>query len=93
MYSLELPRHWKADMRFGAWTVRSLYRALSLKTVWCKLAKYNFGIVIIQDVRRDKDGNDVVSNYAFFCGNGNADCHLRMGIFIHNAMRSAIKRV
>jgi exonuclease III len=39
------------DMRFGTWTVRSLYRAGSLKTVASELAKYNLDLVAVQEVR------------------------------------------
>jgi hypothetical protein len=40
MDSLE-PKQWKMDMRFGICNVRDLYRAASLKTEACELAKYN----------------------------------------------------
>jgi hypothetical protein len=57
MDSLEWPRQWKMDMMFGTWHVRSLYRAGSLKTVACKLAKYNLDPVAAQEVRQDKVGS------------------------------------
>jgi exonuclease III len=38
-------------MRFGAWNVRSLYRAGSLKTVSRELARYKIDLVGVQKVR------------------------------------------
>jgi hypothetical protein len=32
MDSLEQPRHWKMDTRFGTWNVTNLYRLGSLRT-------------------------------------------------------------
>jgi hypothetical protein len=31
--SLVRPKHWKKDMRFGTWNVRSLYRVGAIKSV------------------------------------------------------------
>jgi hypothetical protein len=39
------------NMRFETWHIRSLYRAGSLKIVARKLAKYNFDLVAVQEVR------------------------------------------
>jgi len=45
--SLERPRQRKVAVRFGTWTVRSLYMAGSLKTVASELAKYNLDLVAV----------------------------------------------
>jgi hypothetical protein len=37
---LAQPNHWKMDMRFGTWNVRSLYKSGSLKTVERVLRMY-----------------------------------------------------
>jgi hypothetical protein len=34
-------------MRLGTWNVRSLYRAVALKTVASELAKYNLDLVAV----------------------------------------------
>jgi hypothetical protein len=39
------------DMRFGTWNGRSYYTASSLKAVGSELAKYNLGVVAVQEVR------------------------------------------
>jgi hypothetical protein len=43
-------------MRFGKWSVRSLYKAGSLKAA-SELAKRNFDLVAVQEVRWDKGGS------------------------------------
>jgi hypothetical protein len=45
------PKLWNMDMRFGAWNVKSLYRAGSLKTVSRELARYKIDLVGVQEVR------------------------------------------
>jgi hypothetical protein len=37
--SLVQPKHWKKDMRFGTWNVRSLYRVGAIKSVVWELEK------------------------------------------------------
>jgi hypothetical protein len=49
--SLEQTRQWKMDMRFGTWSIRSLYRVGSLKTVARKLVKYNLDLTAVKEVR------------------------------------------
>jgi hypothetical protein len=39
------------DLRFGTWTVRSLYREGSLMTVSKELARYKLDLVGVQEVR------------------------------------------
>jgi hypothetical protein len=41
-------------MKFGAWNVRILYRASSLKAAARKLARYELDLVDVQEVRWDK---------------------------------------
>jgi hypothetical protein len=38
--SLVRPKHWKKDMRFGTWNVRSLYKVGGIKSVVGELEKY-----------------------------------------------------
>jgi hypothetical protein len=52
-------------MRFGTWSVRSLYRSGSLITVARELARYKLDLVGVQKVMRDK-GDTVRTVYAFF---------------------------
>jgi len=42
------------DMSFGAWNVRSLYRAGSLTTSAMELTRYKLDLVGVQQVRWDK---------------------------------------
>jgi hypothetical protein len=73
MDSLEQPTLWKIDMRVGAWNVRILYRAGSLKTVASKLANYNSDLVAVPEVRSIEDDGQPADDYTFFYGNGNAN--------------------
>jgi hypothetical protein len=43
--SLVQPKHWKKDMRFGTWNVRSLYRVDAIKSVVGELEKYKLDLV------------------------------------------------
>jgi exonuclease III len=63
-------------MRFGTWSVRSLYRAGSLKTVARDLRKYKLDLVGVQEVRWEKRSTESAEDYAFFYGRGNADHQL-----------------
>jgi exonuclease III len=81
------------DMRFGTWNVRSLYRSGSLKTETGESTKYKLDLVGVQEIRWDKSGTGPAGDYTFLYGNGNADHHLGTGFFIHNKIRSAVKRV
>jgi exonuclease III len=78
---LAQPKHWKMDMRFGTWNVRSLYRSGSMKMVARELGKYKLDLVGIQEVRRDKGGTERAEDYTFFYGAGNEDYQLGTGFF------------
>jgi hypothetical protein len=52
-------------MRFGTWKVKSLYRAVTLKTVARELGKYKLDLVGIQ-VRWEKGGTEKAEDYTFF---------------------------
>jgi hypothetical protein len=55
-------------MRFGTWTVTSLYRSGSLIIVSRKLAKYKLDLVGVQEVKWDKRGTVRAEDYIFVCG-------------------------
>jgi hypothetical protein len=70
------PKLWKTDMRFGAWNVRSLYRAGSLMTVASEISKYKLDLVGVQEVRLDGGGTEPAGEYASFYGKGNENHEL-----------------
>jgi hypothetical protein len=83
----------KMDVRFGMWNVWSLYRAGSVTTVGSKLAKYNVGLVVVQEVRWDNGGSEPVDSYTFFSGCGNANhCLGQAFFFVHKGIISAVMR-
>jgi hypothetical protein len=61
------------DMRFGTWSVTSLYRGGSLRTVATELAKCKLDVVAVQGLRRKVGGIQY--------GNENDNHHLGAGIF------------
>jgi hypothetical protein len=63
-------------MTFGTWSVRSLYRAGSLKTVVRELGKYKLDLVGVQEVRWENGGTERAEDYMFFYGKGNEDHQL-----------------
>jgi exonuclease III len=67
---LEQLKHWKIDMKFGTWNVRSLYRSGSLKTVARELGKYKLDLVGVQEVRWNKGGTERAEDYTIFYGAG-----------------------
>jgi hypothetical protein len=52
----------KVDMRFGAWNVRSLYRADLLRTLAKEISKYKLDLVGVQ-VRWDRSGIKPAGKY------------------------------
>jgi hypothetical protein len=79
MYSLhKQTKLKKMNMRFGAWNVRSLYRAGSLMTVANKILKQSVGV---QEVRWDRGGTEPAGKCTFFYGKGNETYELGTGFF------------
>jgi hypothetical protein len=50
------PKHWNRDIRFGTWTIRSLYRSGLLTTAARELARYELDLVGVQKVRWEMGG-------------------------------------
>jgi hypothetical protein len=61
-------------------------RAVSLKTVAGKLAKYKFDVMAVQEVRWDTPGSEPADDQASFCENGNSNHNLGTGFFIHKGI-------
>jgi exonuclease III len=80
-------------MSFGTWNVRSLYRSGSLMIAARELAKYELGLVHVQEVRRDKEGTVRAGEYTFSYGKGHENHQLGTGFFVHQRIVSAVKRV
>jgi hypothetical protein len=81
------------DMRFGTWSIRSLYRIGSLKTVAMELWKYKPDLVDAQEVIWEKGGTERAEDYIFFYGQGNGDHQLGTGFFVHKRNLSAVRRL
>jgi hypothetical protein len=64
--SLVRPKHWKKDMRFGTWNVRSLCRVGAIKSVVGELEKCKSDLVGVQEVRWEGEGYQTADNYTFF---------------------------
>jgi hypothetical protein len=68
------------------WTVRSLYRAGSLRTVAEEISKYKIDLVGVQEVRWDGGGTEPAGQYTFFYENH----ELGRSIFVHKRIISAV---
>ena len=66
-------------MRFGAWNVRSLYRACSFTAAARELARYKLGLVGVQEVRWGKVGPLRALDCICFDGQGNENHQLGPG--------------
>jgi hypothetical protein len=47
----------------------------------------------VQEIRWDKGGTELASDYTFFYGNGNVDHHIGTGYIVHKGIISTVKRV
>jgi len=53
----EASRKIHREMKLGTWNVRSFYGAGSLKAAARELARYKLDVVVVQEVRWDKEGS------------------------------------
>jgi len=67
--TLERPKQWKRDVRFGTWNIRILYRSGFLTAAARKLARCKSNLVGLQEVRWDKGDMVRAGDYNFFFGN------------------------
>jgi exonuclease III len=81
------------DMKFGTWNVRSLYRAGSLMTVVKEISKYKLDLLGVQEVRWDGGDTEPAGEYTFFYLKGNENHELDTGVFVHERIIPAVKRV
>jgi hypothetical protein len=54
------------DMRFGTWSVRSMYMAGSLRAIAEEVSKYKLDLVGAQEVRWYLGGTEPAGEYTFF---------------------------
>jgi hypothetical protein len=80
-------------MRFGAWNVRSMYRAGSLMAVAEEISEYKSDLVGVQEVRWDGGGIEPAGECTSFAGKGNEKHELSTGFFIHKRIVSDVKWV
>ena len=86
------PRQQKRDMRFGTWSIRSLYRESSLTAAARELQRYKLDLVGLQEARWDKEGTITAGDYNIFYERGNKNHQLGTGFFVHQRIVSAVKK-
>jgi exonuclease III len=62
-------------MRFGTWNVSSLCRVGAIKSALQELEEYKLDLVVVQEVRWDQEGYQMVDNYTFFYRKENVNHH------------------
>ena len=58
-----------------------------------ELAKYRLDLVGVQEIRLDGNGISPIGDYMLYYGRGNNNHQLRTGFFVHNRIKSAVKKV
>jgi hypothetical protein len=81
------------NMRFGAWNMRSLYRAGSLMTVSWKLSRYRLNLMGVQEVIWEGSGTAPAGEYTFSMEKGTTIMNWVQGFFVHKRIISAVKKV
>jgi hypothetical protein len=71
------------DMRFGTWTIKSLYRVGSLVAVSRELSKYKLDLLRVQEVRWEGGGTKLAGENTLFFGKVNENHKLGTGLFVH----------
>ena len=66
-------------MKIGTWNIRRFYRAGSFKAASRDLGRYKLEVVVVQEVRWDKEGTARAGDYGFFYGKGNENHQLGTG--------------
>src|SRR5215510_4532518 len=71
----------KRDILLGTWNVRRLYRVSSLMAAARELARYKLDLVVVQEVRWEKEGIVRAGDYNFVYGKRNGNHQLGTGFF------------